>query len=85
MQVERLRAARAALPPRAAARLDALLFRAPAAASAAQAQAQAEAPSPLDGLFMDEANTVALFKRYLHLRSSSFTIYSPFLTDFLFA
>jgi hypothetical protein len=65
LQVERLRAARDALPPRAAARLDALLFRAPAAASAsaAQAQAQAEAPSPLDGLFMDEANTVALFKR----------------------
>ena len=56
----RLRTARDLLSAPLAARLDALLLRrAPTAAEAATSPG----PSPLDGLFMDEANTVALFKR----------------------
>jgi S1-C subfamily serine protease len=67
--VKRLRAARAALPPHAAARLDALLYRSPT--SAEEAAASAPAASALDGLFMDEANTVALFKRCAPIRAPS--------------
>ena len=70
--MERLRAARDALPAPAAARLDALLRRSPTAASA---EAATSAASALDGLFLDESNTVALFKRcapsVVHIRTSA--------------
>lgn len=69
---ERLRSARNTLPAGAAARLDALLARSPTAAA------------PLDGLFMDEANTVSLFKRcapsVVHIRTSA-VARAPFSQD----
>ena len=73
---DRLRSARNTLPACAAARLDALLARSPTAASADAA--------PLDGLFMDEANTVSLFKRcapsVVHIRTSA-VARAPFSQD----
>ena len=74
---ERLRAARNTLPAGAAARLDALLARSPTAAAA-------DAAPALNGLFMDELNTVSLFKRcapsVVHIRTSA-VARTPFSQD----
>jgi len=76
----RLRASRAALPPAAAKRLDALLLaRSPTSATSALATS-----ALLDGLFLDEENTVALFKRcapsVVHIRTSA-VARAPFSQD----
>jgi hypothetical protein len=77
---ERLRSARNTLPAGAAARLDALLARSPTSA----ALAAAAPSSALDELFMDEANTVSLFKRcapsVVHIRTSA-VARAPFSQD----